>query len=122
MNALSGEVATPWNLDKVSKVGGKLRPIAWAFHGNQLVPYEFAFVGITEEIGDAYPSPAFLDALSARLKGLGLERLLGLRVHPGRDFKGSIEFTVGRANITVAPSMVCEKTILTALELKLTLF
>lgn len=105
-----GSVATPWDINELSEVGGALCPVAWLFHEDKLVPYEYVFIGTEKGKADAYPNPqdypVFLEALSARLKEIGVQSLLALIIHPGPDFNGSVEFTVGRANITVSPSVV----------------
>ncbi len=111
-------ISIPWDLHTIAEVGGAICPTSWLFYEGKLVPYEYTFTGSDTERAEMYTNPAdypaFLEALYACLKELGLQNALALRVHPGPDFKGSVEFTVGRANISVSPSTVGESFVLTS--------
>lgn len=72
------------------------------------MPYEFAFSPLAGR--DSYivdldtPSHrAFIDAFTHALTAGGFHDLLGLRAWPGPGFKGTLEFTQGRANINLRP-------------------
>jgi len=101
-------ISTPWNEADATRVGGTAVPAAWLFRDSKIVPYEFCFISndSTKVPASVAEYPAFLEELLSALKDLGLQNSLGLRVHPGPDFEGSVEFTVGRANICVPPSTV----------------
>jgi len=103
-------VSTPWQVGDAERAGGCVIPISWLFHGDQLIPYEFSFVGV-EGVGHAKSQPSecapqFLEEIAAALKRLKLVRYLSLIVHPGPKYQGSVEFTAGRANIVMHPSEV----------------
>jgi len=99
------DVTTPWDVNEAATVEGSITPTSWLFSGNSLVPYEYAFVDSKSAtaLGEQ-PSafPAFIAELGTALKALKVQRYLALTAHPGPDFKGSVEFTVGRTNVSVA--------------------
>jgi hypothetical protein len=103
-------VATPWDVADPPRVGGTIVPTSWLFREDKLIPYEYSFVGADKDKLDTHPQPsqfpAFLEELSAVLKKLRVQRYLALTVHPAPDFKGAIEFTVGRANVALQPERV----------------
>jgi hypothetical protein len=72
------------------------------------MPYEFAFspVGGRDSYIVDVDSPAyiaFLTEFTAALQASGFQDILGLRAWPGPGFKGLLEFTQGKANITLKP-------------------
>jgi len=103
-------VSTPWREGDCERTGASIVPTSWLFRGNQLIPYEFSFVGLgaKNKAGRTQPSeyPQFLQELATTLKKFKLHRYLALVVHPGPEYQGSVEFTAARANITVHPTEV----------------
>ena len=102
----------PWDLDQIDIVEGSIAPTSWLFKDNQLIPYEYQFVDRHSggDVKDPSAHPEFLAELYATLKKCRAQRYLALTVHPGPDFKGSVEFTIGRSNISVAPERVRTET------------
>ena len=73
----------------------------WAFSGNKLIPYEFT--AGAENI-DVDNHVAFLDKISQALHSSGLADNLGLCSAgsiAGKDSEPTMEFTSGRANVTL---------------------
>ncbi|KAF7368015.1 Phosphotransferase enzyme family domain-containing protein [Mycena sanguinolenta] len=102
-------VSTPWPAEEVGRVAGGIAATSWMFSANQLVPYEYKFVDqiSSKEPGDDPAAfPEFLAELGTALKEFKVRRYLALTAHPGSEFKGSVEFTMGKANISVAPERV----------------
>jgi hypothetical protein len=104
-------ISTPWNATDAQVIGGTLLSQSWVFVDNQLLPYEFVYAhGDAADVQrlsqDALLASCggFLAELYAKLLALGLDKTLGLRAHPGPEFDGLVEVTVGRANINFHPS------------------
>lgn len=103
------QVSTPWRVGDAERTGGKIAPTSWLFKGNQLIPYEFRFVRVNAG-NSPEPQPAdypqFLQDLAGTLRQLKLQRYLSLTVHPSPGYQGSVEFTAGRANVSLLPHEV----------------
>lgn len=106
-------ISTPWDVGDAQSIGGVLLPQSWILLENQLVPYEFCYLHGDAAYGQQLSQEAtlaslggFLDELYAKLVDIGIHDLLGLRLHPGLEFDGLVEVTVGRANINFHPSKV----------------
>ena len=103
------DVAAPWQVDApLRHLMSHIYPKSWAFIDQKLCPYEFGF-----EADAAAPVPfcqiseAFIKDLGTMLLKYNLTRVFGLGWAPAEANTTSIgkqvmEFTTGRANITVA--------------------
>jgi hypothetical protein len=98
--------STPWGCQDYSDHPlGKVLPQAFIFTSpDKIVPFEYTF--FTSNISNNIilfetATKAFLAELGACLFSLQLEKVLGLRVHPGPQEKRKVEFTVNRANINI---------------------
>jgi len=104
-------VSIPWDVARARGLEGGIAPTSWLFSADQLIPYEFKFIdriSTKEHQEDPTAFPEFLDELVTALKKNRVQRYLALTVHPAPDFRGSVEFTVGRANISLAPERITE--------------
>lgn len=96
-----GSVAVPW---KTTSLAGQLRDVkgsAWRFTEQGVAPYEFAYdVTVLPDVSDFQP---FLSELRVLLDRLGLTEKLGICAFRGQDLDSTtqVEFTQGRANITL---------------------
>ena len=102
-------IAAPWEVDApLLHLTSRIYPKSWAFIDHKLCPYEFGF-----EADAAAPVPscqipdAFIKDLGTVLLKYGLTRVFGLgwaQVEANTMSVGKqvMEFTTGRANITVA--------------------
>jgi hypothetical protein len=98
-------ISTPWGATDADAIGGILLAHSWLFSDNELFPYEFSYQhGESSQDTVLASQDGFLVELYSKLSGLGLEKTLGLRRHPGPNFDGLVEVTVGRANINFNPS------------------
>jgi len=100
------DTSTPWGHEAYSNHKlGKVLPQAFIFTSpDKIVPFEYTF--FTPNLLDNVTlfesaTKAFLTELGLCLFSLQLEKVLGLRVHPGIQKKLKLEFTVNRANINV---------------------
>ena len=96
-----GSVAVPW---KTSSLAEQLRDVkgsAWRFTNEGVVPYEFVHdVALRPDVSGFQP---FLSELGALLDRLGLSDKLGVCAFTRDDLNATtqVEFTQGRANITL---------------------
>ena len=96
-----GSVAVPW---KTSSLATKLRDVrgsAWRFTEQGVAPYEFAYdVASRPDVSGFQP---FLSELRVLLDRLGLTGKLGICAvtREDEDATTQVEFTQGRANITL---------------------
>ena len=93
-----GNVAVPI---KSSLEGLSVAASRWAFSGDKLIPYEFT--AWAENI-DMDTHAAFLVEMSQALRSSGLAHNLGLCSAgsiAGKDSEPTVEFTSGRANVTL---------------------
>ncbi|KIM41075.1 hypothetical protein M413DRAFT_28156 [Hebeloma cylindrosporum] len=95
-------ISTPWDETDAQSIGGALLSHSWD--------------ALLSTFGE------FLAELYAKLRALGLDKTLGLRAHPGPDFDGLVEVTVGRANINFHPSEASGNNSLSGLVQVLTIF
>jgi len=109
-------IATPWDETDAESIGGVLITQSWMFIDNKIVPYEFLYLhGKDAETKQRLEGAGlmflsgFLAEVYAKLAALGLDKTLGLRLHPGPEFNGLVEVTVGRANINFHPSQMSPK-------------
>lgn len=96
-----GSVAVPWETPSLAEQLRDVKGSAWRFTEQGLAPYEFAYdVNTRPDIGGFQP---FLSELSALLDRLGLTGKLGICCFSREDLDSTtqVEFTQGRANITL---------------------
>jgi hypothetical protein len=104
-----GLSTTAWKL--VVKEGPDGKEFAW-------MPYEFSYDPAYLQTDTDTVAPmasvdlndtkfqAFLAEYSAAIREAGLDQVVGLRVWPGKDFRGGLERTEGKANIWLVPGQV----------------
>lgn len=102
-------VATPWLTSTLNPVlKSRLVPKTWSYVDGELYAYEFSFVATGPSNSRAYDfKPEFLDEFKKALVRYGLGETFGLARFPDTgpcDGVPMVEFTVGRANITVPVS------------------
>lgn len=96
-----GPVAVPWKTSSLIEQQRDVRGSAWRFIEQGIAPYEFTYdVSSQPDVGGFQP---FLSELRALLDRLGLLEKLGICVLTGGhlDSTTQVEFTQGRANITL---------------------
>ncbi|KAI1175976.1 hypothetical protein F4777DRAFT_597917 [Nemania sp. FL0916] len=96
-----GSVAVPWKTTSLAKQFRDVRSSAWRFIEQGIAPYEFVYdVSSRPDVSGFQP---FLTELRALLGHLGLMGKLGLCVLTSEDLNSNtqVEFTQGRANITL---------------------
>lgn len=96
-----GSVAVPWKTSSLAKQLDDVKSSAWRIDGNGLIPYEFTYdAQMPSDLSNFQP---FLSELSSLLQKLGLTGKLGLctLANNGQDSLTEVEFTQGRANITL---------------------
>ncbi|KAF8810781.1 hypothetical protein BYT27DRAFT_7253403 [Phlegmacium glaucopus] len=100
------DTSTPWGCEAYNNHAlGKVLPQAFIFASpDKIVPFEYTF--FTRNLLDNVTlfesaTKAFLTELGLCLFSLQLDKVLGLRVHPGSQKKLKLEFTVNRANINI---------------------
>lgn len=105
-------ITAPWKV-REDYHGATIRPTAWTFTDDTMIPYEFEFVAPS---GDEEDEPGaegmhveFLDAFNDMLSAHDLDGYLGLCLFPGPRCDGYVELTEGRANIKFRPSEVRRK-------------
>lgn len=94
-------VAVPWKVEPsaISYNGlGHLGPRSWAFGGGAIFPYEYYF---DLHKPPAVPPNEFLSDLALVLEKHGLCHVLGVQAC-GADKQPVVEFTEGRANVSVS--------------------
>jgi hypothetical protein len=105
-------ITAPWKV-RTNYHGATIRPTAWAFTGDEMIPYEFEFVPQSEDkeddLGSEEKHAKFLDAFNNILDAHDLQGFLGLCRFPGARCDGYVELTEGRANIKFRPSEVRHK-------------
>jgi hypothetical protein len=99
-------VATPWLVSTLQPaLKSRLVPKTWAYVDGELYPYEFSFVSATLGSNSPYEfKPDFLVEFRNALVRYGLKDIFGLARFPdGGPCEGvpMMEFTAGRANITI---------------------
>ncbi|KAI0003449.1 hypothetical protein F4779DRAFT_621876 [Xylariaceae sp. FL0662B] len=97
-----GSVAVPWKTSSLSEQLRDVRGSAWRFTEQGLAAYEFAY-DVSSSQPDISGFRPFLSELRALLDRLGLMEKLGICVLTGKDLDSTtqVEFTQGRANITL---------------------
>jgi hypothetical protein len=96
-----GSVAVPWKVPNLVERLRDVRGSAWRFTEQGIAPYEFAYdVSLQPNISDFQP---FLSELRALLDRLSLAKKFGICVFTNKDLDSAtqVEFTQGRANITL---------------------
>lgn len=96
-----GSVAVPWKTSSLATQLHDVRGSAWRFTEQGVAPYEFAYdIASRPDIGSFQP---FLSELGALLDRLGLTGKLGICAftREDQDATTQVEFTQGRANITL---------------------
>lgn len=96
-----GSVAVPWKTSSLATQLRNVRGSAWRFTEQGVAPYEFAYdVAPGPDVGGFQP---FLSELRALLQHLGLAEKLGICAftREDQDTTTQVEFTQGRANITL---------------------
>lgn len=96
-----GSVAVPWNTSSLAKQLHDVKGNAWRFTEQGIAPYEFAYDVSSHP--DVSGFQLFLSELREVLSGLGLMDKLGICVFASEDVDSTtqVEFTQGRANITL---------------------
>jgi hypothetical protein len=90
------------------------RPSVWSFDAKEkgLRPLEFAMEddhgSVTYPDWDSAQMQKFLMELSDLILYLGVNGTYGLVRYPGDDFPGRVEMTVGRANVNLTTTQVCD--------------
>lgn len=96
-----GSVAVPWKTPSLAEQFRDVKGSAWRFTEQGIAPYEFAYdVSSLPDVSGFQP---FISELRALLNRLGLTEKLGICVFTGEDTDSTtrVEFTQGRANITL---------------------
>jgi hypothetical protein len=96
-----GSVAVPWKTLSLVEQLRHVKGSAWRFTEQGIAPYEFAYdVSSRPDVSGFQP---FISELRALLDRLGLTEKLGICVFTGEDLDSitQVEFTQGRANITL---------------------
>ena len=101
-------VSTPWPIEGEGyDVKGAISPSAWLIKAGKLMPYEFNFDPIGgEEALDLNSYDSFVLEFINVAQNAGLDQVVALRLFPHKGFAGSLEFTQGKANITLLPDQV----------------
>jgi hypothetical protein len=101
-------IATPWENPKgLADVDGQILPASWAYLEGALTSYEYRFTTASEMEEDHAPElpGAFVEDLYEILREHGLESTYGVALLPEDAHDASkparLEFTAGRANVTV---------------------
>ncbi|CEJ81040.1 hypothetical protein VHEMI01192 [[Torrubiella] hemipterigena] len=98
--------STPWSGSSVGM--NEPQPSMWAFDEDGLLrPTEYHYSAIIVD-GFDQKELEFLAKLKPELDMRGLANLFGVARYPGDNFRGSCEFTQGRANINLQPKDVRE--------------
>ncbi|KAL9066408.1 MAG: hypothetical protein Q9157_007153 [Trypethelium eluteriae] len=95
-------VAVPWNKDSGAEELGDVNASSWRFMEGGLMPYEFTYHGRKVPL-DSFHLQRFLEAVRTILDTFGLMDIFGICLLDGKkiDSSATIEFTSGRANITL---------------------
>jgi hypothetical protein len=95
-------VAVPWDATSGATELVGVKASAWRFTDPGLAPYEFAHTAVEVSL-DCRPMQSFLLELAAILKKWNLTNILGLCSLGAKSLDGpaTMEFTSGRANITL---------------------
>ncbi|KAL8724399.1 MAG: hypothetical protein Q9166_007970, partial [cf. Caloplaca sp. 2 TL-2023] len=95
-------VAVPWATTSGTTELSAVNPTAWRFTDQGLAPYEFAYKAVVAPL-DRHPMQGFLLELAAILNKYNLTNILGICSlgETSVDGPATIEFTEGRANITL---------------------
>jgi len=96
-----GSVAVPWKTPSLAEQLRDVKGSAWRFTEQGIAPYEFAYdVSSLPDVSGFQP---FISELRALLDRLGLTEKLGICVFTSEDLDSTtrVEFTQGRANITL---------------------
>lgn len=95
-----GSVAVPWKTNSLAEQLRGVRGSAWRFTEQGVAPYEFAYDQNLPDVSDFQP---FLSELRVLLKRLRLTDKLGICAFRSEDLYSTtqVEFTQGRANITL---------------------
>lgn len=98
-----GNVSVPWDTTSNCKATDQIHPSSWRFLAGGIVPYEFTSNKATVQ-ADIKAHNAFSQELGIFLREKHLDQLLGL-CHIDIDSPTTMEFTSGRANVTVPEVM-----------------
>ena len=95
-------VAVPWDTTSGATKLASVNASAWRFTNHGLAPYEFAY-GAMQVPLHYYPIQSFLLELGAILEKRNLDNILGICLlsEKSAGIPPAIEFTSGRANITL---------------------
>ncbi|KAI1635624.1 hypothetical protein F4809DRAFT_613377 [Biscogniauxia mediterranea] len=101
-----GHVSVPWNTTCNRGEMNNVKPISWRFLPEGIVPYEFTTDKATV-LPESQGYDAFVQELGDLLKAMHLDQLLGLCQIPESSIRSpaTMEFTSGRANVTVPDVM-----------------
>lgn len=95
-----GPVSVPWKTTSLAPQLQNVNSSAWMFTSDGITPYEF--IHSESAVAAIENFPEFLHALHERLDALGLSNTFGIYAVDGKDNDGlRVEFTQGRANITL---------------------
>lgn len=96
-----GSVAVPWKTTSLAEQLQDVKGSAWRFTEHGVAPYEFTYdATLLPDVSGFQP---FLSELRVLLDCLGLTEKLGICAFRGEDLDSTtqVEFTQGRANITL---------------------
>lgn len=101
-----GNVSVPWDVTSNGEEMGKIQPVSWRFVGGGIVPYEFTANQLGQLL-EGCDYDAFVNHLSNALQSMRLDHTFGLCRMTSSAIHGhpTMEFTSGRANVTVPDSM-----------------
>lgn len=96
-----GSVAIPWNISSLAKEQHDVRGSAWLFTEQGIAPCEFSY-DVSSQLDTTRLQP-FVSELRDALGSLGLMEKLGICAFTSEDIDPTtqVEFTQGRANITL---------------------
>lgn len=101
-------VSTPYETSNIlGAIDGHIVPANWAYLDGELTSYEYRFTTASEMEGENMPDLpcAFVEELYVLLRNYGLESRYGIALLPEEAHDASkpprLEFTAGRANVTV---------------------